>query len=98
YASSFESLMEDTDWSKYGTGVNPKCANCMMHCGYEMTAVEDTFRHPIKAAKVALYGPRLDGPLAPEVPFVYDEPAVTKPQLSASQAAPVAACNKQRVA
>ncbi|HMM74666.1 MAG TPA: adenosyl-hopene transferase HpnH [Gammaproteobacteria bacterium] len=98
YAPSFKSLMEDTDWSKYGTGVNPKCANCMMHCGYEMTAVEDTFRHPLKAAKVALYGPRLEGPMAPEVPFLYDEPATTKPQLSASQAAPAAACNKQRVA
>ncbi len=91
YASSFKSLMEDTDWSKYGTGVNPKCANCMMHCGYEMTAVEDTFRHPLKAAKVALRGPRLEGPMAPEVPFLYDEPAVTRPQLSASPAAPVTA-------
>jgi len=63
----------------------------MMHCGYEMSAVEDTFRHPLKAAKVALRGPRLEGPMAPEVPFLYDEPAVTRPQLSASPAAPVTA-------
>jgi len=100
YAASFKSLMEDTDWSKYGTGINPKCANCMMHCGYEMTAVEDTFRHPLRAAKVALSGPRLDGPMAPEVPFLYDEPIATKsPQLPAGLVAPAAACaSSKRVA
>lgn len=100
YAASFKSLMEDTDWSKYGTGINPKCANCMMHCGYEMTAVEDTFRHPLRAAKVALSGPRLDGPMAPEVPFLYDEPIATKSQqLPAGLVAPAAACaSSKRVA
>ncbi len=100
YASSFKSLIEDTDWSKYGTGVNPKCANCMMHCGYEMTAVEDTFKHPLKAARVALFGPKTDGAMAPEVPFLYDEPAVTKPQLSSSQDQPAAAsaADSKRVA
>jgi hopanoid biosynthesis associated radical SAM protein HpnH len=57
YAKSFKSLMEDTPWEKYGTGVNPKCADCMVHCGYEATAVNDTFRNPLKALKVALKGP-----------------------------------------
>lgn len=42
YARSFAELMEDTDWERYGTGRNPKCANCMAHCGYEGTAVMDT--------------------------------------------------------
>jgi len=102
YASSFKSLIEDTDWSKYGTGVNPKCANCMMHCGYEMTAVEDTFNHPLKAARVALFGPKTDGAMAPEVPFLYEEPAVTRPQLSGAADQPATpetdSAAKQRVA
>lgn len=41
YASSFKELMEETDWDRYGTGRNPKCANCMAHCGYEASAVMD---------------------------------------------------------
>ncbi len=43
YASSFRELMEKTDWELYGTGRHPKCADCMVHCGYEPTAVIDTF-------------------------------------------------------
>jgi hopanoid biosynthesis associated radical SAM protein HpnH len=44
YSDTFAELLEKTDWSKYGTGSgNPKCANCMMHSGYEATAVNDTF-------------------------------------------------------
>ena len=43
YVSSFRELMEQTDWDSYGTGRNEKCADCMVHCGYEASAVEDTF-------------------------------------------------------
>lgn len=43
YASSFQELMDATDWELYGTGRHPKCADCMVHCGYEPTAVIDTF-------------------------------------------------------
>lgn len=43
YAESFRELMETTEWPKYGTGNHPKCADCMVHCGYEPTAVVDTF-------------------------------------------------------
>ena len=43
YVSTFQELMESTDWEKYGTGRNPKCRDCMVHCGYEASAVEDTF-------------------------------------------------------
>ena len=64
YAASFQELMETTDWNAYGTGKNPKCANCMAHCGYEGTAVEDTFAHPLKALGVMLRGPRTEGPMA----------------------------------
>ena len=71
YAPSFKALIEDTDWDKYGTGKNPKCSNCMAHCGYEGTAVNDTLAHPFKAFKVAFKGPRTDGPMAPELPILY---------------------------
>jgi hypothetical protein len=44
YAESFRELMETTEWEQYGTeSGNPKCANCMVHCGYETSAVNDTF-------------------------------------------------------
>nr|VFK53905.1 MAG: hopanoid biosynthesis associated radical SAM protein HpnH [Candidatus Kentron sp. TUN]VFK55000.1 MAG: hopanoid biosynthesis associated radical SAM protein HpnH [Candidatus Kentron sp. TUN]VFK55780.1 MAG: hopanoid biosynthesis associated radical SAM protein HpnH [Candidatus Kentron sp. TUN] len=58
FASSFKALMEETEWDNYGIGRNPKCTNCMMHCGYEPTAIDDTLIHPIKALRVALRGPR----------------------------------------
>ena len=73
YAHTFNALMEETEWEKYGTGRNPKCANCMVHCGYEATAVNDTFKYPLKALKVAISGPQTDGPMAPELPILYDE-------------------------
>ncbi|MDH3588622.1 MAG: adenosyl-hopene transferase HpnH [Gammaproteobacteria bacterium] len=82
YVDSYQELMAGTDWDEYGTGNNPKCDNCMAHCGYEGTAVNDTFAHPIKALKVALRGPRTDGPMAPEVPINYTSrpvPAVGVP-------------------
>ncbi len=66
YATSFRQLMEETNWDKYGVGNNPKCANCMAHCGFEPTAINDTFAHPIKAMRVSLHGPRIDGPMAPD--------------------------------
>ena len=67
YAGSFEELMEETDWEAYGTGRYEKCANCMVHCGYEGTAVDDTVGRPWKAARVALAGIRTKGPMAPEI-------------------------------
>ncbi|HMC37819.1 MAG TPA: adenosyl-hopene transferase HpnH [Actinomycetota bacterium] len=40
YTQTYQELVETTDWSKYGRqSGNPKCANCMAHCGYEPTAV-----------------------------------------------------------
>lgn len=75
YAPSFRALLEETDWDKYGVGRNPRCNNCMAHCGFEGTAVDDTFAHPLKALRVALFGPRTSGPMAPEQPVLYtDEP------------------------
>jgi hopanoid biosynthesis associated radical SAM protein HpnH len=44
YADTFEELMRQTEWERYGTeSGNPKCANCMVHSGYEASAVNDTF-------------------------------------------------------
>ena len=39
YARTYRELVEETDWSRYGRGNDPRCANCMAHCGYEPTAV-----------------------------------------------------------
>jgi hopanoid biosynthesis associated radical SAM protein HpnH len=79
YASSYRSLMQDTEWQRYGAGRNPLCNNCMAHCGYEGTAVEDAFAHPLKAMWRALRGPRLEGPMAPDLPVVYQEPPLKTP-------------------
>ncbi len=44
YADTFAELMEETEWARYGTeSGNPKCANCMVHSGYEASAVHATF-------------------------------------------------------
>lgn len=67
YASSFKELMEETEWEKYGTGNYEKCANCMVHSGYEATAVDDTFSNPIKALMVAVRGIKTEGEMAPEI-------------------------------
>jgi hopanoid biosynthesis associated radical SAM protein HpnH len=42
YAKTYKELIETTDWSKYGRGNDPRCDNCMAHCGYEPTAVLET--------------------------------------------------------
>ncbi|MEV4363809.1 adenosyl-hopene transferase HpnH [Nonomuraea sp. NPDC049625] len=39
YARTYRELIEDTDWTAYGRGRDPRCDNCMAHCGYEPTAV-----------------------------------------------------------
>ena len=44
YADTFSELMSTTEWANYGTeSGNPQCANCMVHSGYEATAVDYTF-------------------------------------------------------
>jgi len=44
YADTFQELIETTEWHEYGTeSGNPKCANCMVHSGYEASAVNYTF-------------------------------------------------------
>jgi hopanoid biosynthesis associated radical SAM protein HpnH len=44
YCRTFQELLDTTDWDRYGhTSGNPKCTDCMVHCGYEPTAVDQTF-------------------------------------------------------
>lgn len=44
YAPTFKQMMDETEWDNYGRASgNPKCADCMVHCGYEASAVDDTF-------------------------------------------------------
>ncbi|MCH9669927.1 MAG: adenosyl-hopene transferase HpnH [Gammaproteobacteria bacterium] len=76
YVQTYKELIDDTPWEQYGVGQNAKCANCMVHCGFEPTAVNDAVAHPLKALKVALLGPRTDGDMAPEVPGTYGEDIV----------------------
>ncbi len=75
YAETFRELMEETAWDRYGTGNYEKCADCMVHCGYEATAVNDTVARPWRAVIAALSGPRIDGPMAPEIPLDNQRPA-----------------------
>ncbi|MEE8333995.1 MAG: adenosyl-hopene transferase HpnH [Alphaproteobacteria bacterium] len=75
YTKSFRALMDETDWDAYGTGRYEKCANCMVHCGYEASAVADTVAHPIKALGVWLKGIDIDKPMAPEIPLDDQRPA-----------------------
>ncbi|MEN8259660.1 MAG: adenosyl-hopene transferase HpnH [Pseudomonadota bacterium] len=72
YAKTFNGLMEDTYWDRYGNVKNPKCANCMAHCGYEATAVEDMLKHPLKALYTSIRGPRTEGLMAPEAQPEYN--------------------------
>lgn len=75
YASTYKELMATTDWDKYGTGRYEKCADCMVHCGYEPTAAENAFNNPLKALWVSLRGPKTDGAMAKDVDLSNQRPA-----------------------
>ena len=54
YVKTYKELIETTDWDSYGRGKDPRCANCMAHCGYEPSAVLATMsslRETIRAAR-----------------------------------------------
>ena len=75
YAKTYRELMETTDWDSYGTGAYEKCANCMAHCGYEPTAANATVANPFKALKIALFGVKTEGEMAPEISLANQRPA-----------------------
>ncbi len=76
YVASFRELMEDTDWDDYGVGKYEKCADCMVHCGFEGTAAADSMRRPVEFLKVALGGVRTEGPMAPDIDLSNQRPAI----------------------
>ncbi len=75
YAKTFKELMEETDWDSYGTGNYEKCADCMVHSGYEASAVEHAMQNPLKALGVALRGVRTDGDMVPDLSLDGQRPA-----------------------
>ena len=60
YCATFRELMETTEWAAYGKkSGNPKCRDCMVHCGYEPAAVAATFgslRGLARTARLTLTG------------------------------------------
>jgi hopanoid biosynthesis associated radical SAM protein HpnH len=78
YVKTFKELMEGTDWDNYGTGNYEKCADCMVHSGFEATAVVDAVKRPWKMAALALRGIKTDGPMAAEIPLDRQRPAEYK--------------------
>ena len=75
YAKTFTELMASTQWDDYGVGNYEKCADCMVHSGFEGTAVKDTVMHPLKAMMVALKGVKVDGEMAPDISLDKQRPA-----------------------
>lgn len=53
YTATYRELVETTDWERYGRGRDPRCANCMAHCGYEPTAVLAATRSLKEAVRAA---------------------------------------------
>jgi hopanoid biosynthesis associated radical SAM protein HpnH len=68
YAEHFDELIQATEWDKYGTeSGNPRCANCMVHSGYEASAVNDTFgsiRGFLSTVRAVLMGGAYSNPAA----------------------------------
>ena len=75
YAKTYKELMEDTDWDKYGVGNYEKCADCMVHCGFEATAVAETVSKPWRALAQVVRGIRTEGAMAKDIPLENARPA-----------------------
>ena len=75
YTKTYKELMETTDWDRYGTGNYEKCADCMVHSGYEASAVAESVRKPWRAAAQAMRGIRTEGPMLPDIPLDKQRPA-----------------------
>ncbi len=56
YVETYRELADGTDWSAYGRGRDPRCDNCMAHCGYEPTAVLATMSSPRQSVRALLGG------------------------------------------
>jgi len=101
YASTFAELMEATRWERYGSeSGNPKCANCMVHSGYEASAVDDTFDRSrlLSTVRATLFGggyamPQRLTPLekrsAPPASWDWCSLSVSRPQAAPAESAKV---------
>ena len=75
FAKTYKELMETTDWDAYGTGNYEKCADCMVHSGYEATAVMDSIRNPMKVLAASIRGPKTEGDMVADIPLDKQRPA-----------------------
>jgi len=98
YAKTYKELMESTDWDKYGVGNYEKCSDCMVHSGFEATAVMDSVKKPWKLAALAIKGIKTEGEMAKDIPldkarkaeFVFSKHVETKmAEIQAKKAAKV---------
>jgi hopanoid biosynthesis associated radical SAM protein HpnH len=66
YAKSFRELIDETRWERYGPkSGNPKCQDCMVHSGFEASAVIDSFSSPrgmLAMLRALVFGPRVPAP------------------------------------
>jgi len=69
FVKAYKELIETTEWDKYGTGKYEKCADCMVHCGFEPTAAADAFANPLKLLGLAVRGIKTEGTMAKEIPL-----------------------------
>ncbi|UCH81685.1 MAG: adenosyl-hopene transferase HpnH [Nitrospiraceae bacterium] len=46
YYGTYKEMMEKTDWDRYVEGRDPRCRDCMVHCGYEATAMRHAISRP----------------------------------------------------
>ncbi len=75
FVKTYKELIETTEWEKYGTGKYEKCANCMVHCGYEPTAANDAFKRPWKMLWLNVFGIKTEGAMAKDIDLSKQRPA-----------------------
>lgn len=55
YYPSFREMMEKTPWERYEKGDDPRCRNCMVHSGYEATAMRNAFSDPRDLLRLVIW-------------------------------------------
>jgi hypothetical protein len=48
-------MMEKTPWERYEKGDDPRCRNCMVHSGYEATAMRNAFSDPRDLLRLVIW-------------------------------------------
>ncbi|HTJ03078.1 MAG TPA: adenosyl-hopene transferase HpnH [Methylovirgula sp.] len=75
YTKTFKELMETTDWDSYGVGKYEKCADCMVHCGFEASAVHEAFAKPWTMLPISMRGIKTEGPMSEDISLDGQRPA-----------------------